>query len=205
MKIKPIYIYLGVFVVFIAAIVFFSDIAKQANTAGSVGEGAQIPDDDIHSGMRSRGDWEIPGKDNVMKEMVEKMNALKIAIEKNPKDTAKVREYADLQITHNPEEAIKLYESILRIDPARTDVLLQMTFTFYNIGDVDKAIEYNSRVLSIDKNNLYAQYNVGGLAQAKGDNKKALAVWRELVKKYPKTEVAHIAEQAVKQLEQASK
>lgn len=203
MKIKPIYVYLGVFVVFIAAIAFFSGVTKQSNGASALSEGAQMPDDDIHSGMRTRGNGEIPGKDNVMKEMVEKMNALKAAIEKNPSDTAKVREYADMQITHNPEEAIKLYENILKIDPKRTDIMLQITFTYYNTGDVEKAIEYNNKVLSVDKNNLYAQYNIGGLAQAKGDNKKAITVWKELAKKYPKTEVGHIAEQAAKQLEQA--
>lgn len=203
MKFKPIYVYLGVFVVFVAAIVFFSNVTKDANNAGTISEGAQMPEDDIHSGMRSRGNGEMPGQDNVMKEMVEKMNALKLAIEKNPNDTAKVREYADMQIAHNPEEAIKLYERIIKIDPKRTDVLLQMTFTFYNTGELEKAIEYNNKVLSVDKNNLYAQYNIGGLAQAKGDTKKAIAVWKELAKKYPKTEVAHIAEQAAKQLEQA--
>lgn len=203
MKFKPIYVYLGVIVVFIVAIVFFSGITKKSNNTVSFNEGAQMPDDDVHGSMRSRGNGEMPGKENVMQEMKEKMNALKMAIEKNPNDTTKVREYADLQIAHNPEEAIKLYERILKIDSKRTDILLQMTFTYYNIGDIDKSIEYNNKVLSIDKNNLFAQYNVGGLAQAKGDNKKAISIWKEIVKKYPKTEVAHIAEQAAKQLEKA--
>jgi len=203
MKFKPIYVYAGVIVVFILAIVFFSDITKKGNTQATVSEGAQMPDDDIHGGMRSRGNGGMPGKDNVMQEMLEKMNALKLAVEKNPNDTAKVREYADLQMTHNPEESIKLYERILKIDPKRIDILLQLTFTHYNIGDVDKAVEYNNKVLSIDRNNLFAQYNVGGLAQVKGDNKKAIAIWKELARKNPNTEVAHIAEQAAKQLEGA--
>ncbi len=203
MKFKSIYVYLGVIVVFIFAIVFFSGVTKKANNTVSFSEGSQMPDDEIHGGMRSRGNGEMPGKENVMQEMKEKMNTLKMAIEKNPNDTAKVREYADLQIAHNPEEAIKLYERIIKVDPKRTDILLQLTFTFYNIGDIEKAIEYNNKVLSIDKNNLFAQYNVGGLAQVKGDNKKAIAIWKEIVKKYPNSEVAHIAEQAAKQLEMA--
>jgi tetratricopeptide (TPR) repeat protein len=131
------------------------------------------------------------------------MDALKIAVEKNPNDTTKVREYADMLAVHNSEEAIKLYERIIKVDPKRVDILLQLTFTYYNTGNLDKATEYNNKVLSVDKNNLYAQYNMGGLAQAKGDNKKAIAIWKDIAKKYPNTEVAHIAEQAAKQLEQA--
>jgi len=203
MKLKPIYIYLGVFVVFVIAIVYFSNTTKEANGGGAISEGAQMPEDDIHGGMRSRGNGDMPGKDNVMQEATEKMNALKLAVEKNPNDTTKIREYADLLSVHNPDEAITLYEKIIKVDPKRTDILLQLTFTYYNKGDLNKAVEYNDRVLSVDKNNLYAQYNIGGLAQAKGDNKKAISIWKELAKKYPKTEVAHIAEQAAKQLEQA--
>jgi tetratricopeptide (TPR) repeat protein len=202
MKFKPIYIYLGVFLVFVLAIVFFSGVAKESNSAGTIAEGAQMPDDDIHGGMRSRGNGDMPSKDNVMKEATEKMNALKLEVEKNPNDTSKVREYADMMAVHNPEEAIKLYQRIIKIDPKRVDILLQLTFTYYNMGNLDKAVEFNDRVLSVDKNNLYAQYNLGGLAQAKGDNKKAIAIWKELAKKNPNTEVAHIAEQAAKQLEQ---
>ena len=203
MKFKPIYIYLGVFVVFVAAIVFFSNVTKESNKAGTIAEGAQMPDDDVHGGMRSRGNGDMPGKDNVMEDAKKKMDALKLEVEKNPNDTTKVREYADMLGVHNPEEAIKLYERIIKVDPRRTDILLQLTFTYYNTGNLDKATEYNNKVLSVDKNNLYAQYNVGGLAQAKGDNKKAITIWKDIAKKYPKTEVAHIAEQAAKQLEQA--
>jgi tetratricopeptide (TPR) repeat protein len=202
MKVKPIYIYLGVFVVFIAAVIFFSNTAKSSNTAKAIDPQAQMPDDDLHSKMKSQGNGDSPNKSNVMKEAVEKINNLKAAVEKNPNDTLKTREYADLLIAHKPDEAIKLYEKIIKVDPKRTDILLQMTFVYFNQGDLKKAEECNSKVLLVDKNNLIAKYNVGGLAQAKGDDKKAIAIWQDLAKNYPQTEVGRISGEVVKQLTQ---
>lgn len=202
MKVRPIYIYLGVFLVFVAAMVFFSRTTKNSNNASEINPQAQMPTDDTHSKMRSQGNGDVPSKSNVMQEAIEKINALKADVEKNPNDTAKVRQYADVQIAHKPEEAIKLYERILKIDSKRTDILLQLTFVYFNQGDVKKAEEYNSKVLTIDKNNLIAKFNTAGLAQAKGDEKKAKAIWQDLAKKYPQSEVGHLAAQLVKQLDQ---
>ncbi|MHB8906552.1 MAG: tetratricopeptide repeat protein [Melioribacteraceae bacterium] len=202
MKIKPIYIYLGVIIVFIAAVIFFSRTTKDSNTASAISPEAQMPNDDIHSKMKSQGNGDSPNKSNVMKEAVDKINNLKAAVEKNPNDTLKTREYADLLIAHKPDEAIKLYERIIKTDPKRTDILLQLTYVYFNQGNINKAEEYNSKVLSVDKNNLIAQYNIGGLAQAKGDEKKAIAIWQDLAKKYPQTEVGSIAGEVVKQLSQ---
>ena len=39
---------------------------------------------------------------------------------------------------------------------------------------------------------------------AKGDDKKAKAIWQDLANKYPQTEVGHLAAQLVKQFDQKS-
>ncbi|MFA7229266.1 MAG: tetratricopeptide repeat protein [Melioribacteraceae bacterium] len=201
MKIKPIYIYLGVFIVFVAAVLFFSETTKKSNMP-SKDPLAQMPDDDIHGKMRSQGNGDMPSKSNLMNDAVEKINKLKSDYEKNPNDTAKVLLYADVLIAHQPEEAVKLYNKILKIDPKRVDVLLQMTYVSFNMGDVAKAEEYNARVLSINPNNLIAKFNTGGLAQAKGDNTKARSIWTDLSSRYPNSEVGKIAGELVKQLDQ---
>ena len=199
MKIKPIYIYLGVFVIFIAAVLFFSNATKNSKTAG---ENSQMPNDDVHKGMTQQGSGEMPSKSNVMKEVVEKMNALKTAVEKNPNDTLKVREYAEMVQAHDPGEAIRLYENILKVGPKRIDILLELTFLYFNKGDLKKAEEYNNKVLNIDKSHIIANYNLGGLAQAKGDIKTAKAIWSGIAKKYPNTQVGNMAGELAKQLDQ---
>lgn len=202
MKIKPIYIYLGVFVIFIVAVIFFSNSAKNSNQAKEINLNTQMPNDDVHKGTAAQGNGDMPSKSNVMKEAVEKMNALKTAVEKNPNDTLKVREYAQMVQAHNPDEAIKLYENILQIGSKRTDLMLELTFLYFNKGDIKKAEVYNNKVLSIDRNNLIANYNLGGLAQAKGDIKTAKTIWQNLAKKYPNTQVGSMAGELAKQLDQ---
>lgn len=202
MKVKPIYIYLGVLLIFVAAVVFFSRTTQKSNNASAIGPQTEMPSDDLHSKMKSQGNGDVPSKSNVMQEAVAKIEALKNNAEKNPNDTLKVREYADVLVAHKPEEAIKLYERILNVDSKRIDILLQLTFVYFNQGNQQKAEEYNSKVLTIDNNNLIAKFNTGGLAQAKGDDKKAKSIWQDLAKKYPNTEVGHLAAQLIKQLDQ---
>ena len=202
MKVKSIYIYLGVIIVFIAAVVFFSKTTKESNRETAVNSQAQMPDDDIHSKMRSQGNGDSPSKSNVMQDAVAKINNLKADYEKNPSDTTKARLYADVLIAHKPDEAIKIYESILKRGSRRTDILLQLTFMYFNQGDVNKAEEYNARVLNIDNSNLIAKFNTAGLAQAKGDEKRAKSIWQDLANKYPDSEVGKLAANLVKQLDQ---
>jgi tetratricopeptide (TPR) repeat protein len=203
MKIKPIYLYLGAFAVFLIAIIIFSKVTKESGKANPLSANAQAPNDNIHQGMRSRENGKGPSKDDVMKEAVDRMNQLKSDVAKNPNDTAKVKLLADMLVPHEPEQAIKYYEQILKAGPKRIDILLQLTYTYYNMGNVEKAIEFNNRALAQDKNNQYALYNSGGLAQAKGDKQKALKIWKDLANKFPDSEVGHIAKEASKQLEKA--
>ncbi|MEW6703135.1 MAG: tetratricopeptide repeat protein [Bacteroidota bacterium] len=206
MKIKPIYLYLGVFVIFSVAVIFFSNSTKESNRAKGLNPSAEMPNDDIHKGIKSDGKEGTPSRSNVRQEALERMNALKSEVEKNPNDTAKVRQYADmLTMGHNSDEAAKLYEKILKIDPKRIDIMLQLTFVYYNKGDLNKAEEYTNKVLKINKDHLIANYNLGAIAVARGENQKAKAIWQDLAKKYPQTEIGSIAGESAKQLDQIPK
>jgi tetratricopeptide (TPR) repeat protein len=205
MKVKPIYIYLGAFIVFITAVIFFSNTVKNSTQSNLSQSNKEMPDDQIHRGMSKEGGEELPNKSNVMEEAKAKLKALKEEVEKNPNDTIKVKEYAGIVQAHEPDEAIKLYERILKAGPKRKDILLELTFLYYNKGDISKAEAYNNKVLSLDKNDLLANYNTGGLAQAKGDIKKAKEIWAGISKKYPNTQIGQIAGELVKQIEQLPK
>ncbi|MFZ5948126.1 MAG: tetratricopeptide repeat protein [Stygiobacter sp.] len=202
MKLKPIYIYLTIFVVFIISIVLFSNSAKKSNLTDNQQMNGQMPEDDVHKDLKSQGNGDSPSASNVMKEAIERMNKLKEEVNRNPNDTLKLREYADmLTLAHKPDEAIEYYSKILKFDPKRIDVLLQLTYVHFNKGDLDKALEYTNKALQVDKNNLIANYNLGAVLNAKGDKRQAIIIWKNLAQKYPNTEVGHIAKESVKQLE----
>jgi len=205
MKVKPIYIYLGVFVVFVIALIYFSNKAKESVTSNTQ-INPEMPEDDMHGKMNPHNKDEMPSKSNVMKEAVERMNALKTEVDKKPNDTMKVREYADmLTFAHKMDEALVLYEKLLRIDPKRVDVLLQLTFIHFNKGDFVKAEDCTNKILQFDNNSLVAKYNLGAIYQAKGDSKRAKEIWQDLARRYPQTEVGKTAEQSLKQIEQQPK
>jgi tetratricopeptide (TPR) repeat protein len=203
MKVKPIYIYLGVFVIFVAALIYFSNTANKSNQAKAIDPNSQMPNDDVHKGMGTQKE-EAPSKSNLREEALAKMESVKKEYEKNPNDTLKIREYADMMAPHKPNEAIPLYEKILKQDPKRKDILYQLTFMCSQMGALQQAEDYNNKILSMDKNDPIANYNLAGIYQAKGDTKKAKVIWQDIAKKYPNTDLGHMADGLVKQLDQAT-
>jgi tetratricopeptide (TPR) repeat protein len=199
-KIKPIYIYLLSFIVFGVAVIVFSSNTKKADITDSNTQQNRMPNDDVHRGMSS-GD--APSKSNVSEEAVKKIAELKAFVDKNPNDTAKTRQYADMLVFHKPDEAENYYKRILNVDSKRTDILLQLTLISFNKHDFDKAEEYTNKILSYNANYSTAYYNLGAIAVAKGDSKKAKSIWQNVVKKYPNSDAAKVASSALQQIEMA--
>ena len=199
MKIKPLYIYLGVFIAFIAAFIIFSgDGSKSSVTEPST---SQMPNDDIHKGIGTDGN---PSSSNVNEATKKKFEALKAAYESNPSDTANAKQYADwLSMAHNPDKALEIYENILKVGPKRTDIMLEMTFLYFNRSDMDKAESITKKILQIDPKNRFAEYNLGAIAGEKGDKAKAKEIWQRVIKKYPNTEVAGYSAEGIKMADNA--
>lgn len=196
MKIKPVYIYLSIFVVAVLIIVTTSNTSNQVNNDAI--DSQAMPDDEIHKGLQNQT---APGKGNVASNIIHQMEMLKKAVEENPNDTVQVKKYAELLASaHNPQKAVELYKSILVKDPNRIDILLGITFAYYNMRDMDNAEVYTKKVLSIDKNNLEANYNLGAIEAGRGNKAKAKEIWENVIKKFPNSSVAQIAENSIKSL-----
>lgn len=193
MKVKPLYIYLAVFVVFIIGLVIFSS----NNSIQPTSFHGNMPDDDIHRGMEGNS----PNNSNLLESAKKQLEDAKSDYEKNPNDTLKTRIYADfLTMAHQPEKAAELYNKILQVDPKRIDALLQLTFIYFNEGDVEKADDYTQRILKIENNHELALYNSGVIQHAKGDLENAKRIWESIIKKFPNSTIAHIAEQSIQGL-----
>ncbi|MGE5399917.1 MAG: tetratricopeptide repeat protein [Ignavibacteriales bacterium] len=198
MKIKPIYIYAGVIVAAVIFLIIFStgDKKNSSNPANS-----EMPKDEIHKGL-TPGSGGVSGAD-VSAEVKQKMEALRQAYEKNPDDTLKTREYAEfLSAAHKPDQAIPLYENILKKGPQRTDIRFSLGLVYYNKGDFTKAEELVNSVLQYDKNNVQAEYNLGAIAASRGDNAKAKSIWQGIIKDHPNSEFAPLAKEAIKMVGQ---
>jgi tetratricopeptide (TPR) repeat protein len=197
MKIKALYIYLGIIVIALVTIIFISNIDEQEkNIAGD--EVSQIPDDDIHQSFESNGQ---PSSTNVTPEFKSKMNELDSYIAENPSDTVKLREYAELlAAAHNEDKAVELYNKILKIDKNRIDVLTQLAILHFNKSDFIKANEYLTKILNIDPQNLQAKYNLGVVEARIGDIAAAKKQWEDLLKNHPNTKMSDMAKESLEKL-----
>lgn len=196
MKLKPIYIYLIGFFVIVLAVVLLNTGDKKTTVQL---EQKTIPHDEVHKNIDPNED--SPAMSNLKSDIIERMQAMKERIEADPTDTLTRKEYADLlHAGHRQEDALALYNKILDIDPNRIDILTRLTYNYYNAGDIQKSEEANNKILRIDSDNHFANYNVGAIAIARGDTSGAKRIWNDVIIKYPETEVAEFARKALDRL-----
>ncbi|PJA98244.1 MAG: hypothetical protein CO128_08345 [Ignavibacteriales bacterium CG_4_9_14_3_um_filter_30_11] len=199
MKFRPVYLYLGLIIIIIMYLVISLSDTKNINSVADI-QNKDIPKDEIHQGMTLPGQ-QVPGKSNVSAEVFQKLGTLKNAFEKSPNDTVKIREYADfLMAAHQTENAIPLYQKLVKLNPQNSDAHFSLTYIYYLKKDLNKAESENEIILSYDKNNSQALYNKGAITAAKGDKKKAKKILSDVLNRFPGTEAAKLAESALQNL-----
>ncbi len=171
-----------------------------SETSAGIIENQQTPNDEIHKGLGNPG-GSSPSKGNVSQEFYDKMDMLKKEVDANPKDTAKIKQYADfIAAAHKPEEAIPYYDKILKVDSHRNDVLFSLSMIYFSKQNYAKAEEYTNHILENDRNNTQALYNLGAIAASKGDKTRAKEIWNRLVSAYPGDEAAELAKSSLEKL-----
>jgi tetratricopeptide (TPR) repeat protein len=198
MKLKPLYFYLGLIIIVIVYLI----ISTQFNDNKSIVADSQdkLPRDEIHQGMNPPGQ-QAPGKNNVSGDILKHMAFLKKAVEENPNDTAKIREYADfLYMAHQTDKALPLYIKLVKLKPKDNDAHFSLTYIYYQAHDLDKAERETDIILSYDKNNPQALYNKGAIVAGKGDMTKAQKIWNEVIARFPGSEAAQLAKSALQKL-----
>ncbi len=199
-KIAYLYILLGVGVVVTLFILAGNKNNSTPAAAGNI-ENQQIPNDDVHKGMQNPMNGGNPSKGNVSQEVYQKMDQLKKEVEANPRDTVKMREYADfMAAAHSPDEAITYYEKILKVNPKRNDILFDLSMIWFTKQDYDKAEGYTDQILKNDRSNTQAMYNLGAIAASKGEKERAKEIWKKLVSEYPGDEAAELAKSSLDKL-----
>jgi len=197
-KIKPVYIYIFALLSIIIGIIIIGPGNSEPQISANIA-GKNMPEDDIHKNMNPMGNE--PSRSNVSQSFKHQLEMLKKAYEGNPEDTVKAKAYAEvLASAHMTEQAIPILEKILLKGPKRTDILLGLTLMHYNASRIDKAEEYTNIILSFDKDNREANYNLGAIAATRGDKSKAKLIWEKIIDRYPESEAAKLAAESLKRL-----
>ncbi|HMU42277.1 MAG TPA: tetratricopeptide repeat protein [Ignavibacteriaceae bacterium] len=199
MKIKPLYIYGSIAVIAILVLIVLTQSNSSDSSSTNISN-KQMPQDSIHSGL-GNPTAENPTKDNVTENVKHKLEMLKKAVDDNPNDTLKIREYADfLAAAHKQLDAIQYYERILQINPKRTDIYFSLSFIYYNNQNFTKAEELTNKILSYDKKNVQALYNLGAISASIGNKEKAKKIWENLLSEFPNSEVSDLTKTSLSQL-----
>ncbi|MGO9087868.1 MAG: tetratricopeptide repeat protein [Terriglobales bacterium] len=83
-------------------------------------------------------------------------------------------------------EAVKYYESVLKINPKATDVRTDMGTAYHFMGQPDRALKEYDEVLKIDGKHANALFNEGMVKwQDKMDMSGAIAAWKRLLETNP--------------------
>ncbi len=200
LKFRIAYLYVILAIGVVLTLIFLSGGNNSNEPASGNIENQQLPNDQIHKGLTNPG-GSNPSKSNVSKEFYDKMDMLKKEVDANPKDTAKIKQYADfIAAAHKPEQAIPYYEMILKVDPERDDVLFSLSMIYFTRQDYTKAEEFTNRILHNNKNNTQALYNLGAIAASKGDKARAREIWTNLISSYPGDEAAELAKSSLEKL-----
>lgn len=192
MKIKPLYIYLSLFVVVIIIFVIISSGGKTELPM----QNQTMPQDEIHQNLGS-----APGGGNVSSEFKQRMENLKSIYETNTADTVNSKEYARLlAAAHKPNEAVEIFQSILNLDNARDDIRVELATVYYNLNQYEDAKKQLETVLNNNPSSTEVIYNLGAIEASMGNSEKAREIWEKLVADFPESEAAQFASSALQSL-----
>ena len=199
-NIKPVFIY-G-FGIILALVVFWIISSQNASTPKvPVNDitNKQMPNDSLHRNLQMPGNK--PDKANVMASVMEKMEKMKKDVQENPKDTVKIKQYAQfLEAAHQSKEALEYFDRILKIDPNRIDILYSEAHINYRDRNFKEAEKLLNKIISIDRTSLQAYYNLGAVAFSSGNKAKAKEIWTKLVKQHPNSKIGKLAKKTLGQI-----
>ena len=199
MKFKLVYLYGLLALAVVVFLLVFTQTGKQEKVNLDI-TNKQMPMDDVHKNL-NKGLEGNPSGSNVSEEVRHKLDVMKRDVEANPKDTLKLREYADfLTAAHRPDEALVYYKRILEKDKNRKDIYFSITFIYYNSGNLVKAEEVTFQMQKLFPNDPMVVYNVGAIEATKGNKEKAREIWTRLIKDFPSNKTAELAKNSLKKL-----
>jgi tetratricopeptide (TPR) repeat protein len=89
------------------------------------------------------------------------------------------------------DEAIMLYEKVLKTDPVNSDAWFYLGYSYEKVGKRDKAIEAWRKSIELKPDNAEAHYNLGVTLGVKGETEEEIKEYREAIRLKPDFAEAH--------------
>ena len=120
------------------------------------------------------------------------INSLREQIEANPNDYHKMLELAHLLNDSGfYEEAIKWYDKYLGSHNNDADVYVDRGVCYYQLNQLDKAIDSMEKGIKINPQHQTAHFNLGVVNLAKNNIDAAISWWQKAIELNPNTDIAN--------------
>jgi cytochrome c-type biogenesis protein CcmH/NrfG len=134
-------------------------------------------------GGMSRG---MPSADDLKRMADKQVTPLLAELQKNPKDAELLAKIGGSYLAAQQFESARQYLEQSLAVKTNPETLNALSYVYYSLGDIDKAIETLNRALKIDAKNPRYLFNLGMYEwHGKSDPKAAIAAWQSFVKANP--------------------
>lgn len=202
MNYSRIYLALGSLVVIaFVVILLVTDDTPEKTAPAATADQQQMPPG--HPDVGGQADPGAPGKGNVRQDFIEELNRLREQVKTQPaSDTSDVLRLARmLADSHFSAEALPLFERYHKVNPKNTDVMLDLALVYFQTNQIEKSYAITRKTITVDPANTTALYNLGALYASEHKHPEAKKAWNDLIARYPKSEDAARAKQALVELD----
>jgi cytochrome c-type biogenesis protein CcmH/NrfG len=127
-------------------------------------------------------------------------DAARAVLEKDSTNLAARIELANvLYDTGNWSEAIVHYKSAQRLDPSRSETVVDMGVCYYNLGRFAVAESLFQHALVLDPHQAVAMFNLGIIAESKGDWTTALTQYHRALQSDPPDAMKQVLQQRIQE------
>jgi len=199
MSLKKIYFSIGALIIIavLVIVLFFDTELKPTNTSG-------LPPGHPNTGEMPSANSapSQPSKSNVRKDFIHTLEMMKKKVDEAPStDTNNVLELARMMLdSHQATECIPYFERYIKAAPKNTAAMLDLSVAYYQLKQYDKAMETTKRILTLSPKHTTGMYNLGAIYATMEKKDLAKKTWENLVSKFPDSDDAKRAKEALKQL-----
>lgn len=175
------YLFIPLFAIIVALLFWVNKEPDNLGASGQPTQGQQAPSFD-------------------MNKVHETLDRLQTALKEDPKNVVAMDSLAMMYaIAGSYEKAKGYYEQHLQIEPDNRDIQVALALIYHNLQNDPKAIEILQGILDKEPGYAFALHYLAEIYASQHEHDKATQYWQKIIKLYPGTEMAKVAEKRIQE------